>query len=295
MSVPAWFPILSVTLFAPLVGALLILVVSREAVKTIRRVGIAFAFLTLILATIIWVSVARSEPSGMQFEESYPWIQAFDVQFHLGVDALNAPWLFLVALLASLMTFYLSHALDERVKDYYVLFLLLEVGALGVFLALDRVLFYVSWEVVLLPMLLLISMWGGKRRAYAAIDLMGRLGKVISWVFGWLEVHVVDGLVNLVGRLGKAISWICGWLDIKLVDGLVNLVGRAGVLLSDRFKSFDLGVVDGTINGVGSVVRASGRAIRPIQTGKVQNYLLLASFMVLTLILTFFMILFLRM
>ena len=84
-----YFPILSVTLFAPLVGALLILVIPRDSVKTIQRVGTAFALLTLITTSIIWVSVAQAGGSGMQFEESYPWIPTFNIQYHVGVDALR--------------------------------------------------------------------------------------------------------------------------------------------------------------------------------------------------------------
>ncbi len=163
------FPILSVTLFAPLAGALLILVVPHDDVKTIRRVGTTFAFLTLILTTIIWANVAQSGAGGMQFEENYPWVKPLDVQFHLGVDGLSAPLLSLTALLTTLVTFYSSYAIDERVKDYYILFLLLEMGAFGVFLALDLVLFYVFWELGLVPMFLLMGVWGGKRRLYASI------------------------------------------------------------------------------------------------------------------------------
>jgi hypothetical protein len=86
-----------------------------------------------------------------------------------------------------------------------------------------------------------------------------------------------------------------GVFDLSVVDGLVDLAGRAGVLLSTGLDVFDLSVVDGAVNGIADVVRGGGKAIRPIQTGKVQNYLLLASLMVLAMIVTFFlMILFLQ-
>lgn len=191
------FPILSVTLFAPLVGALLILVIPREDVKTIRRVGTAFAFLTLILTTIIWVSVAQSGAGGMQFEENYPWIKAFNVQFHLGVDGLSAPLLFLTALLTTLVTFYSSYAIDDRVKEYYFLFLLLEMGMSGVFLALDLVLFYVFWEIGLVPMFLLIGVWGGKRRLYAAIKfflytLVGSVAMLLAIIGVYFQTGTFD-------------------------------------------------------------------------------------------------------
>jgi NADH-quinone oxidoreductase subunit L len=105
---------------------------------------------------------------------------------------------------------------------------------------------------------------------------------------------VVDGLVNLAGRVGRGLSQVSNWIDTRIVDGLVNLAGRAGILGSEAANAVDLQVVDGAVDGIGDVVRAGGRAIRPIQTGRVQNYLLLASLMVLALIAAFFMILFLQ-
>ncbi len=163
------FPILSVTLFAPLVGALLIMVIPGEDVKTIRRIGIAFAFLTLILTTIIWVGVAQAGAGEMQFSERYPWIPSFNIWYNLGADGLSAPMLFLTALLTTLSLFYSARDIEMRVKEYYFLFLLLEMGMCGVFLSLDLVLFYVFWEIGLVPMFLLIGVWGGARREYAAI------------------------------------------------------------------------------------------------------------------------------
>jgi NADH-quinone oxidoreductase subunit M len=163
------FPILSVTLFAPLVGALLIMVIPREDVKTIRRIGIAFAFLTLILTTVIWVGMAQAGGDEMQYQERSPWIPVFNVWYNIGVDGLSAPMLFLTALLTALSLFYSARTIKTRVKEYYFLFLLLQLGMFGVFLSLDLVLFYVFWEIGLVPMFLLIGVWGGARREYAAI------------------------------------------------------------------------------------------------------------------------------
>jgi len=92
---------------------------------------------------------------------------------------------------------------------------------------------------------------------------------------------LVDRLVNFAGRVGRAISCISDWLDANIVDTLVNLAGRVGIITSEATNAFDFSVVDGAVNGVGGVVTAGGRAIRPIQTGRVQNYLLLASLMAL--------------
>jgi hypothetical protein len=126
------------------------------------------------------------------------------------------------------------------------------------------------------------------------VNLVGKAGKTVSDVSGWLDANVVDRLVNLAGHAGVLLSAGSGVFDLSVVDGLVGLAGRAGVFLSTRLDVFDLSVLDGAVNGVADVVRGGGKAIRPIQTGKVQDYLLLASFAVLALIVTFFVILFLQ-
>jgi len=102
---------------------------------------------------------------------------------------------------------------------------------------------------------------------------------------------IVDGTVMLFGKIGRGLSDISNWFDFNVVDGIVNMVGRAGRLLSNGLDVFDLKVIDGAVNSVGDVIREAGKAIRPIQTGKVQNYLLLAVLMVLALIAAFFVIL----
>jgi NADH:ubiquinone oxidoreductase subunit 5 (subunit L)/multisubunit Na+/H+ antiporter MnhA subunit len=103
----------------------------------------------------------------------------------------------------------------------------------------------------------------------------------------------VDGLVNGAGWIGRNLSELAGKFDSYVVDGLVNLVGRVGAFSSKSLDVFDLKIVDGTVNGVGAAIRFVGGWIRPIQTGKVQNYLLLAVLMVVALVAAFFLILFL--
>lgn len=198
------FPILSVILFTPLVGALFILVIPQEDVKTIRRVGTAFAFLTLVLAVIIWANVAQSGGGGMQFEERYPWIGQFNIWYHLGVDGLSAPLVFLTALLTTLVTFYSSYAIEKQVKEYYFLFLLLEMGMTGVFLSLDLVLFYVFWEIGLVPMFLLIGVWGGERRLYAAIKFfLYTLVGSVAMLLAIIGVYFQTGTFGILEAAAK--------------------------------------------------------------------------------------------
>ncbi len=164
------FPILSVVLFLPLLGGLLLLAIPRENVKTIQRMGLIFALFTLGLTVYLWVAVAQANSSQTQLpSENHAWIPAFAVSYHLEADGLSAPLVALTALVTALALFYSERVIEERVKEYFFLFLLLETSVIGVFLARDLVLFYVFWVLGLLPMLLLISVWGGEERERAAV------------------------------------------------------------------------------------------------------------------------------
>ncbi len=191
------FAILSVTLFTPLVGALLVMTIPREDVKTIRRLGVVFAFITLILTTLIWIITVQWGADKMQLVERYRWIDAFKVHFSLGVDGLSAPMLFLTALLTTLSLFYSARTIQSRVKEYYFLFLLLEWSMFGVFLSLDLVMYYVFWEIELVPMFLLIGVWGGKNRLYAAIKfflytMAGSVAMLLAIIGVYFQTQTFD-------------------------------------------------------------------------------------------------------
>ncbi len=183
------FPILSVTLFTPLVGALLVLLIPSENKKAIRTVSTVFAFITLLETSVIWALTAQGGPGQMQLMESYRWIPTFNVNYTLGVDGFSAAMLWLTGLLTTLALFYSSRVIEYRVKEYFFLFLLLELGMIGVFVALDLVLFYIFWEIGLVPMFLLIGIWGGKRREYAAIKFF--LYTLVGSVFMLLAIIAV--------------------------------------------------------------------------------------------------------
>jgi NADH-quinone oxidoreductase subunit M len=174
------FPILTATVFTPVVGMLVILLLPERWVTGIRAVGVAFTAATLGFS--VW-ALAAFDPGitgAMQFEELHRWIPSVNIFYHLGVDGLSMPLLILTTLL-SLLAAIASFSIKERVKEYYALYLLLVAGMLGVFVSLDLFLFYVFWEVMLVPMYFLIGMWGGERREYAAIKffLYTLLGSVI--------------------------------------------------------------------------------------------------------------------
>jgi NADH-quinone oxidoreductase subunit M len=180
-------PLLTLIVFTPLAGALMLALLPREHDAGLRRAGLVFSLVPLALS--LWL-LARFEPAdaGFQFVERASWIPAWGASYHLGVDGVS---LFLVVLTAFLTPIVILDSwgnVHRRVKEYLVLMLLLEAGMLGTLVALDLFLFYVFWEVMLIPMALLIGVWGGPRRVYAAVKfvlftLAGSLPMLVAIVY----------------------------------------------------------------------------------------------------------------
>lgn len=159
--------LLSLIVFSPMIGLAAIMFMPKESKEAIRAVAAATTFVPFALGTFLWFQF-DSSVEGMQFVERVPWISALGVEYYLGIDGLSVPLVWLTGLLLFLGTF-ASFGIEKGVKGYMMLLLLLEVGINGVFCSLDLFLFYVFWEVMLLPMYFLIGIWGGPRREYAAI------------------------------------------------------------------------------------------------------------------------------
>ncbi|MCL4466268.1 MAG: NADH-quinone oxidoreductase subunit M [Chloroflexi bacterium] len=164
------FPYLSAIIFIPLVGAVAVAFLPQENRGIIRWVtaGFSFAALTVSLAVFAQFNLSSSSP---QFVEKVPWIARFNIQYFVGVDGLSLPLVILTTLLTFLAVVGSWH-IDNRAKEYNILLLVLETGILGVFTSLDLLLFFLFWEVELVPMYLLIGIWGGPRREYAAIKFV---------------------------------------------------------------------------------------------------------------------------
>ena len=160
--------VLSVILWLPVAGAVLLLFVPREQVRPIRLIALATTLLTFGVSVGAGLAFDRPHAGVMQFVEVRSWIPSIGITYHLGTDGLSLPLVILTTLLTLLCVIY-SWRVDLRPKGYMILFLLLETGMVGVFLALDFFLFYVFWEVSLVPMYFIIGIWGGPRRTYAAI------------------------------------------------------------------------------------------------------------------------------
>ncbi len=161
------FPILSVLTYLPLVGGLVILFIPRERHEAIKSAAVATSAICLALSTLAWFVFDKTAP-GMQFEERAEWIPILGASYHMGADGISMPMIWLTALVSFVAILY-SWIIHERVKEYFALFLLLQTAINGVFCALDFVLFYIFWEVSLVPMYFIIGVWGGPRREYAAI------------------------------------------------------------------------------------------------------------------------------
>ena len=161
-------PLLSLMLIVPFIGALATFMLGSP--KAAKYVALVFSGITLVLSLLLLMNFSLDAPlnQDFQFEENYVWIEQLGISYHLGVDGISIPMVFLSALLVFLSILF-SWDVDDRTNQYMGLMLILEVGVLGVFMALDYFLFYVFWEVVLIPMYFLIAIWGGPSRAYASI------------------------------------------------------------------------------------------------------------------------------
>lgn len=162
--------ILTVITFVPLLGALVLMFIPRDKAGAIKLTSLLFSLPPLVLSIILWFAYDW-RAGGMQFTVNLPWIQELGVGYRMGVDGLSVPMIFLTALLTTLCIIY-SWIINERPKEYFWMFLLLATGMFGVFTSLDYFLFYVFWEIGLVPMYFLIGIWGGPRREYAAIKFV---------------------------------------------------------------------------------------------------------------------------
>lgn len=162
--------ILSVLLWTPAVGALLLAMTPGQNGAMIRYIGNLFAGFALLLACSL-LSVFEPSLGDLQFYEHFPLNPKFGSAYALGVDGLSMPMVVLAALLTSIALL-ASFSISSRIKGYYICMLLLEFGMLGVFLAQDWALFYIFWEVTLIPLFFLIDRWGGKRRHAASLNFV---------------------------------------------------------------------------------------------------------------------------
>lgn len=157
--------LLSLIVFAPLIGALAIGLWPRLSARGIRLTALVFTALSLAVSLILFIRFECG--GGMQFEDLLNWIPALNVHYHLGVDGLSLPLVILTSLLG-VVAVLISFQITERLKQYFIWLLILETSILGVFCSLDLLLFFIFWEIEVIPMYFLISVWGSGRKNYSA-------------------------------------------------------------------------------------------------------------------------------
>ena len=162
---------LTIVTFLPLLGAVVIAFLGRERTSAIRWVALLFSVLTFLVAVCLYFRFDASR-SGMQFSEVSPWMILPPVNYHLGVDGLSVLMILLSGFLTPLSVLVSWKSIAHRSKEFFIFLLALETGMMGVFASLDLVLFFVFWEVMLIPMYFLIGIWGHERRVYAAIKFV---------------------------------------------------------------------------------------------------------------------------
>ncbi len=164
-------PILSLITFLPLLGALIIAAIPSANVVLIRRAALTTALIAWLLSLALLAAFAFG-PAGFQFREVADWIPSFGIQYKLGVDGLSVLMVALTTTLTWISILASFGPIKTRVKEYMISFLVLEIGMTGVFVAMDLFLFYIFWELVLVPMYLIIGIWGGANRIYATMKFV---------------------------------------------------------------------------------------------------------------------------
>ncbi len=170
-------------LILPTIAAILVVILPISSKKTTRWVAFGSSLIPFLLSVLLWFQFDKSQ-AGFQFEISFPWFTAIGSSFHFGIDGISLPMVVLTTILTPLAIL-ASYGVKDQVKAYMALFLFLETGVLGVFISLDLLVFFLFWEIGLIPMYFLINQWGGANRNYAALKFIlmtmaGSLGLLLS-------------------------------------------------------------------------------------------------------------------
>jgi NADH-quinone oxidoreductase subunit M len=159
--------VLSFITFLPLIGGIIILLTPKEKIQTVRAIAVAASAAVFVASLWLWANF-NTTTSDFQFVEKFNWIATFNIHYFMAIDGLSLSMVVLTTLL-TLLSVIASFGIENRTKEYFFFFLMLETAMLGVFVALDLFLFYVFWELTLVPMYFLIGIWGGPKKEYAAI------------------------------------------------------------------------------------------------------------------------------
>ncbi|MDC0233292.1 NADH-quinone oxidoreductase subunit M [Pelagibacteraceae bacterium] len=198
-------PILSITIFLPLLGALVILLIKEDenSVNNIKKVALWTSVGVFLLSLLIWLQF-NSSNSGYQFEEKFRWFNDFNFYYHIGIDGISLFMVILSTFLTPLCILASWESIKKRVKEYMIAFLFLETVMIGMFASVDILLFYIFFEVVLIPMYLIIGIWGGERRIYASFKffLYTLLGSVLMLI-AIIVIYRLTGSMSIEALQGN--------------------------------------------------------------------------------------------
>jgi NADH-quinone oxidoreductase subunit M len=189
---------LSIILFTPLAGALLILLVNKQNENAIRWIANVTAFVGFVISVPLWFWYNPQGPE-FQFQEHAQWIPSVGAEYFLGIDGLSTLLILLTTMMGFIAILSSWNAITERVKEYYLFLLVLQSGMLGAFMALDFMLFFLFWEVMLVPMYFLIGIWGSANRLYSAIKfflytLVGSVIMLLGILALYFAFHAKTGI-----------------------------------------------------------------------------------------------------
>ncbi|PKL86554.1 MAG: Fe-S-binding domain-containing protein [Ignavibacteriae bacterium HGW-Ignavibacteriae-1] len=216
---------LLLTLFIPLAGSLLLLFFKKDNIQAIKYTALGISLFTFLISLFLFFSFDSANP-GFQFVVEMVWIQAFDAGFRVGVDGMSMLLVMLTTFITPIAILSSFGSIEKRHKEYYVMILLLQFAMTGVFVALDLFLFYIFWEIILIPMYFIIGIWGGKDKLYAAIKfflftVVGSLFMLVAVVYlgyyvGSEILQMQSGFTSnflIIKDLGSAIPYdVQKWL-----------------------------------------------------------------------------------
>lgn len=214
--------VLTLIVFLPLVGTIVVMFMPKENERGIKRFATWWSLLPLALSIFLavdyWVGFVARGAGDMAYEVKLPWIPALDVHYHIGADGLSVPLIFLTALLTTLGLYYSARTIKKRVKEFFALFLFLSTGMFGVFVSLDLILFYVFWEIGLVPMYFMIGIWGQQkdRPQYAAIKFfLYTLAGSVFMLLAIIGIYLSAGTFDIIEAAEKGV-WAAGTLAATL-------------------------------------------------------------------------------
>lgn len=189
---------LFLTLFLPLAGAVALLFINKDNTEVIKNFAFIISLLAFLISIFLFLSFDSSQ-SGFQFYYEWIWIGQFDAGFRIGLDGMSMLLLMLTTFISPIAILSSFNAIEKRQKEYYVMMLLLQFAMTGVFISLDLFLFYIFWELILIPMYFIIGIWGGKERIYAAVKffiftVVGSLFMLVAII--WLGSYVGGDILH---------------------------------------------------------------------------------------------------